>query len=122
MPWLHSYSVLRNWFRQPRVKRYAARSGYLYEYIFEGVEDDTDYKFRASVSENTELAISVTLEKAALDEWARRHRQLGEIDRFGIAKMALLRAFDACTHPDDLRAPVRPSHEEITAICAELDF
>ena len=59
-------------------------------------------RFRAHVSDALEIAINVILEKPVLAEWGLA--LIGPLnDRFGIAKMALLRAFDDRARPEDLR-------------------
>jgi hypothetical protein len=114
--------VLRNWFAKPRWKTYAAQSGYVYQYVFEGVRGDEAYIFRATSGPAIEMTLEVILEAKALDVWVLENRVLTESERYGIAKMALMRALDEETAPGASRAAIRPSGAEVMAICGELNL
>jgi hypothetical protein len=107
--------MLRNWFAKPRWKTYSAQSGYVYQYIFEGVRDDREYVFRAVSGPQIEMTLQVELDTGA---WVEENRPLSEIERFGIAKMALLRALDDSVKP----GLIRPDPAEVASICRELDL
>lgn len=111
--------MLRNIFPKPRWKTYAAQSGYVYQYIFEGQGEDHQYVFRAISGSQLKLTLQVQLEREALDRWTLQNRDLTEIERYGIAKMALMRALDLHARPE---SPIRPEADEIEAICRELDL
>jgi hypothetical protein len=114
--------VLRNWFAKPRWKTYAAQSGYVYQYIFEGVREEEQYIFRAVSGPEIELTLEVILEAKALQCWVTENRPLTEVERYGIAKMALMRALDEETSPQKARSEVRPGGAEVAAICKELQL
>jgi hypothetical protein len=110
--------VLRNWFAKPRWKTYAAQSGYVYQYVFEGVLGEDAYVFRAVSGPNIEMTLEVVLETQALDAWVFENRPLTQMELYGIAKMALMRALDLETVPHN----IRPGGAEVVAICRELDL
>ena len=110
--------MLRNWFPNPRWKTYAAQSGYVYQYIFQGLKDEREYLFQAVSGE--QIAMSCSVEFNA-ESWIQANRELSEIERYGIAKMALLRSLDDPAPPGASRA-VRPSEAEVADICRELDL
>ena len=118
--------MLRNWFPTPRWKRYAAQSGYLYEYVFEGVElakpSALDYQFRVRPAADAQIVLRITVEKELLQPWIRGHRELDETECFGIAKLALQRAFDQAAEPGALISIVRVSRSDMESYCRELDF
>jgi hypothetical protein len=118
--------VIRNWFAKPRWKTYAAQSGYVYQYIFQGLKDEREYLFHAVSGED--IAMTCAVEFNA-DTWVQANRELSEIERYGIAKMALLRSLDtcgagihACAGSSDPALKIRPSEAEVADICRELDL
>ena len=111
--------MLRNWFPKPRWKTYAAQSGYVYQYIFEGLRGDDAYIFRAVSGPSIELTLEVILDAKALEPWVLQNRSLTEMECYGIAKMALMRGLDADASPS---APIRPTSSDVEAICRELDL
>ena len=84
--------MLRNWFAKPRWKTYAAQSGYVYQYVFEGLRDEDAYIFRAVSGPEIEMTLEVVLDAQALDAWVLENRALTQMELYGIAKMALMRA------------------------------
>jgi hypothetical protein len=114
--------VLRNWFAKPRWKTYAAQSGYVYQYVFEGVRGEDTYVFRAVSGPEIEMTLEVILAAQELDPWVAENRALTQMERYGIAKMALLRALDDEAAPGNPRAAIRPTSAEVVAICQELDL
>jgi len=113
--------VLRNWFANPRWKTYAAQSGYVYQYVFEGVRNEEEYVFRATSGPEIEMTLEVVLDQKVLDPWVRDNRALTEMERYGIAKMALMRALDDDPSPGSPRS-IRPDGAAVVAICQELDL
>jgi hypothetical protein len=110
--------VLRNWFPNPRWKTYAAQSGYVYQYIFEGVHHEHEYVFRAISGTQIQRTVEVILDAAILADWVEENRPLTQTEAYGIAKMALMRALDG----EDQPARVEPSAEQVAEICRELDL
>ncbi len=111
--------MLRNWFPKPRWKTYAAQSGYVYQYVFEGVRGDETYVFRAVSGPAIELTLEVVIDAKTLEPWVQQNRPLTEIECYGVAKLALQRALDQESSPT---TPITPSSSEVEAICRELDL
>ena len=115
------YNEFVQWLPQPRWKQYAAQSGWIYQYIFEGMPVEGEYHFRATSGPSNDVRIEVSLDAAHIARWDAAHRPLTGAECFGIAKMALLRALDEAASPG-ATAKVRPSFADISGICAELDL
>jgi len=113
--------LVQAWFPQPRWKRYAAQSGWIYEYIFEGLPAEGEYHFRATSGPANNIAITVLLDAACLAQWGAANRPLTPVESYGIAKLALLRALDESASPATV-SHVRPTFQVIAEICAELDL
>jgi hypothetical protein len=81
-----------------RMKTYTGGQGYVYQYYFVGKRpavDATEYIFDVTSDRKTTYSVSVLVETAALDTWARSHgRAATEAEEYGAAKMRLFRAFD----------------------------
>jgi len=114
--------MLRNWFPNRRSKTYAAESGYVYRYVFEGVRNEVEYIFTAEAGPSGEITIEVILSAELVEQWTRAHRPLNEIERFGVAKLALLRAFDRGADPAALERSIHPDARGIAEFCVQLDF
>jgi len=107
----------------PRLKVYAAESGYVYHYFYEGyrastapAETGTEYVFQISHDRQAWRPLAVFLPEAALPEWQQAHaRELSSTERYALVKMALFQAFDQCATPSGLRNSVRvyPADVEI---------
>jgi hypothetical protein len=108
-------------FPKPRTKTYAAQSGYVYQYIFEGLEN-SKYRFRAVAGPQIEMLLEVVLDSGILAEWVEQNRALNEIETFGLAKMALMRTLDQLPQPENGLIQIAPEAEDIDSICRELDF
>ena len=111
--------------REPRVKTYRSQSGYVFEYRFQGRRErmrGVDYLFQVSPDRRTETSVSVTISRKASRAWSDAHRPLRDNEQYGIAKMALFRAFDACENPAALQERIHPSQETIEEICNTLDL
>jgi hypothetical protein len=90
-----------------RLKNYAALSGYVYEYFFEGYRDTRDtreYVFSVSGDRKSWSAFQVRLAGDATAEWEReRDFVLGDRERYALAKLALFSAFDERENPTAVR-------------------
>ena len=88
----------------PRLKNYAAQSGYVYQYFYKGPRPagrGAQFLFRATADRTTWFPVSVFLSAAAVRFWEQAHgRALNSTERYAAAKMALFQAFDerACWH------------------------
>jgi hypothetical protein len=108
-----------------RVKNHSALSGYAYEYFFEGFRDrpgERTYEFMASGDRKNWFRLEVAVPDTALAGWERRQgRRLGSSERYGVAKLALLAAFDERAGPDAMRRPpIRVSGELMEEIAGRL--
>ena len=81
-----------------REKTYSAESGYVYSYFYRGhrpCQGGAEYVFDVSADRRGFLPVSVFLSGAALEPWQTAHgRELTGSERYAIAKLALLAAFD----------------------------
>lgn len=96
-----------------RQKTYSARSGYVYVYHYEGSreasrgsEQATEYVFQVSADRRTFERVSVFLAPSATAAWEDEHHTLSTNERYAIAKMALLQAFDEREDPRQMRQAV----------------
>lgn len=86
------------------MKTYTGASGYVYQYYFVGqrsaLESDAaapavEFIFDVTPDRKTIYAVSVFLQRAALEAWARDHgRRLADPEQYAAAKLRLLQAFD----------------------------
>ena len=107
-----------------RVKSYSAASGYVYQYFYMGhrpAARGNEYVFAASSVREHSLAVSVVLGEAAIDSWQREHaRELSASERYGIAKMALFRAFDERPSPAAMGQPVDVREPDVAFLAESL--
>lgn len=111
-----------------RHKTYSARSGYVYQYVYEGYraaqrgpEPGTQFIFQVSWDRKTFLPVSVLLGAAALESWeGTRGRRLNSTERYAIAKMALFQAFDEREKPQQMRQEVLVRAADVAAILETL--
>jgi len=111
-----------NWFPKPRWKQYSAQSGWVYEYIFEGMPTSGNYVFHATSGPAHRVTITVSLDADHVARWSAAHRELTGVECYGIVKLALLRALDEAANPAEIPQPVRPPYAVVEEICAELDL
>ena len=110
--------------RLGREKTYSADSGYVYQYSLSSFRQHraagdfvNEYTFLVSTARNGPKPLPVHLRTTVLDGWERAHgRELSASERFGIAKIALKRAFDEAADPAAVRDPVIPGSAEIEEI------
>ena len=90
-----------------RLKNYAALSGYVYEYFFEGYRDvraTREYVFSVSGDRKSWFTFQVRLAGNATAAWElERGCVLGDRERYAIAKLALFSVFDERANPDAIR-------------------
>ncbi len=107
----------------PRETTYAAQSGFVYQYRFEGrraAREGAEYIFRLCAGPAHDTAISVVIENGAAGAWEEAHRPLSSAELYGIAKMALFQAFDERSTPASMRAPVRVRAADVAAFLEQL--
>jgi hypothetical protein len=107
-----------------RLKTYSAASGYVYQYYYSGMHETrlhgqlgAEYVFDVTADRKTVHPIGVFLSVDALTAWeVAARRPLTNSERYGIAKVALFRAFDDREDPLELLKGVTPSASEIEQI------
>ncbi len=81
-----------------RIKTYAAQSGFVYQYYFDGEHDGgaaRHYTFHASSSRAEYLPVVVELPHGVKKQWQfDRKRELSPTECYAVAKMTLFAAFD----------------------------
>jgi len=94
-----------------RMKTYSAESGFVYQYYFLEskvksrfwARGGTAFLFHVTSDRKNFFVSEVLVEDLAVRGWEKRHsRALAEQERYAAAKMALFRAFDESTRPEDL--------------------
>ena len=111
-----------------RMKVYSARTGYVYQYYYEGHrpfaaggEPGTEFVFQISADRKTWNDLSVVVNAAALQDWESRNaRELSPTERYAIAKIALFQAFDERAGPAQMREQVRVRSADIAGIVETL--
>jgi hypothetical protein len=111
-----------------RVKSYAAESGYVYEYFYEGHRQWRDvlgcgveFEFRVSASREQWLPAAVVVADRAVQVWeTTQARTLSATERYAIAKLALFEAFDQQTAPLRKAIEVRVSEADVEAFAERL--
>ena len=114
----------------PRIKNYSARSGYVYQYRYQGHRPvsrgggaGTEFVFSASADGRACRPVGIMIAGSAVAAWQERHaRDLSPTEIYALAKMALFRAFDERSNPAHMQGDVRLSEADIEAIAAELGF
>lgn len=98
----------------PRQKTYSAESGYVYLYHYagrraaeRGSEPGTQFVFQVSADRTTFFPVSVFLADSAVRAWESARHELRANERYAIAKMALLQAFD------ERHLPAQMTHEAV---------
>ena len=97
----------------PRQKTYSAESGYVYLYHYAGwrpaerrSERGAQFVFQVSPDRRTFFPVSVFLAASAIQAWESAHHELQTNERYAIAKMALLQAFDERESPAQMTREV----------------
>ncbi|HLY16247.1 MAG TPA: hypothetical protein VKR61_03440 [Bryobacteraceae bacterium] len=111
-----------------RQKTYSGRSGYVYQYYYEGHrpykrdrDTGTEHVFDVSADRKTSMPVNVLVSDTAIDDWEGRHgRTLYSSERYAIAKMALFQAFDERPDPAAMRQDVRVRAADVEAILIAL--
>ncbi len=107
-----------------RIKTHSADSGYVYQYFYEGrrpTPDGIEYVFSVSANRIAYFGVSVVIADQAVESWQETHgRELSENERYGLAKMALRRAFDERPAPAAMRGGVRLGQHEVGKIAEAL--
>jgi hypothetical protein len=107
-----------------RRKTWSARSGYVYQYVYEGLRKragHTEYVFQVAWGREAPLAVRVVLPDDVIQEWESAHEvRLRRNERHGIAKMALFQAFDERANPARMRSAVLVRRADLEAIVETL--
>jgi hypothetical protein len=109
-----------------RVKNYAAFSGYVYEYFFQGYRDTRDareFVFSVSGDRKSWSEFQVRLAARATEAWERdRDLVLGDRERYALAKLALFSAFDERANPAEMRGSCEITPEMASDLLEKLDL
>jgi len=113
-----------------RVKRYAADSGYVYEYFHEGnrlwcdgESRGLEFEFRVSAGREQWLPAAVVIADDALAAWQATHGfALTSTERYAIAKLALFQTFDGLAAPPERAVEVRVSTDDAETFADRLDL
>ncbi len=89
-----------------REKGYAADSGYVYQYTYEGYRPASrsgrsgrDYVFRCTSAPPAHIAVTVFAPDESFAAWERdQSRNLNDVERYAIVKMHLFETFDSSPH------------------------
>jgi len=87
-----------------REKTYAAQTGYVYQYYYEGYRNSRrggrpgqEYVFQVSSDRKSSFPLAVFLPQTTVDRWQQgRLRTLSPTERYAAAKMKLFETFDEC--------------------------
>ena len=99
-----------------RMKTYTGGQGYVYQYYFVGKRASpgggaTEYIFDVTSDRKVTYSVSVLVELAALESWAKVHgRAPTEAEEYGAAKMRLFKAFDEI---EDMMGAGRELHVDL---------
>lgn len=106
--------------RTLRWKTYSSDAGYVYEYVLRGCRPwqqrggGFEYIFHASRDRKEVFEVSVVLAASTIAEWSRLHAtELRDAERYAVAKLSLLAAFDEYQPQDRFSEPIRPGLDMI---------
>ena len=111
-----------------RMKTYSGENGIVYQYYFLESRPhrrlwgrgSTAFLFHVTSDRKNFWVCEVVVEEEALRAWEKAHgRALAEQERYAAAKMALFRAFDGSSGPEELLR-VRVSKAEIESLLEPL--
>jgi hypothetical protein len=111
-----------------RIKSYAADSGYVFEYFYQGHRPSSDasgagveFEFRVSTGRAQWLPAAVIVADRELRNWEAAHaRTISPAERYAIAKLALFQSFDRCAAPLEAAIDVRVPAADVEAIAERL--
>jgi hypothetical protein len=114
----------------PRLKTYSARSGYVYQYRYQGnrplpagPDSGVEFVFSVSADRKSWHDLGVVVSDGAIRAWEEAHaRELTSAERHAIAKMALFQAFDERPTPALMKEQVRVRPADVEAISETLDL
>jgi len=109
-----------------RQKTYSARTGYVYQYYYDGYRpspDGREYVFTVSSDRRGSFPVAVLVPSAAVEAWRHKHgRELNAAEQYAAVKMSLFRTFDERTDLGPGQAEVRLDAEAVEAALAELEI
>jgi hypothetical protein len=116
--------------RTLRWKTYSSETGYVYQYVLRGCrpwrpsgadDEGFEYVFHASRDRKEVFEVSVVLAAATMAEWSRTHaNEFRDAERYAIAKLSLLAAFDEYKTQDRFSEPIRPGLDMIEKCVRDL--
>jgi hypothetical protein len=110
------------------MKTYSAQSGYVYQYYYEGHRSyrsgrdlGAEFVFSVSSDRKTWHDTSVLVSDDGVAAWEQAHaRQLSSTERYAVAKIALMQAFDDRAEPALMRDAVRVRLADVEGIIETL--
>jgi hypothetical protein len=109
-----------------RIKHYAALSGYAYEYAYAGYRErggGREYIFLWSASRRNWREIAIQLSTAPLAAWQQRAgRVLADNERYALAKLTLLSAFDEMESPTAVAGRLVPDADLVGMLLERLNL
>jgi hypothetical protein len=107
-----------------RLKNYAAQSGYVYQYFYQGQQPTSrgvQYRFEATAEGKKWFPISVLLSAAAVRFFEQTHgRALSATECYAVAKVALFQAFDERPNPSGMKEEIHVREADIEGFLEKL--
>jgi hypothetical protein len=100
-----------------RLKNYAADTGYIYEYYYDGMRDvagGEEYVFAVSADRRAYKPLSVFV--------AADRRALRAVERYAVAKLALFEALNEREDPARMADPVRVGEADVERLLEQIGF
>lgn len=121
------------WRGRPPVRReksYAAETGYVYQYFYEGFrdagldgEDGQEYLFTVSSDRVSRFPIRIFLNARITADWqAARARELNATEQYAVIKMALFAVFDRQPNLGQGFPPVAVTYDQLEEHAVTLEF
>ena len=113
-----------------REKSYSARTGYVYQYFYEGfckthIENTSGQVYYFSVSSDrvSHFPVRIFLSQSTLFEWqTTRQRELNATEQYALIKMSLFAVFDQNPKLTDGMGITVISYQEIDKYAKTLEF
>lgn len=105
-----------------RPKSYSAQTGFVYMYYYEGrqqIAEASRYVFRATADRKTWFPVAIVVPDPVIDAWQARNRELTVNERYAVAKLSLMQAFDE-RQPGELHSDVLVAPGDVETISETL--
>jgi hypothetical protein len=107
-----------------RQKSHSSLTGYVYQYYYEGRADapgGSRYVFHATADRRTYFPLAIFVPDAVIAAWEQAHRELTVNERYAVAKLALIAAFDELP-PGQLHAEFEVTTGHVDEIAVTLGW